>query len=224
MKPCGCMRYFAVYPCGHELEIWEYCGIAKAKNLLKRGPPTVCASYADRKVSPDLEDTCGSTCLTKPFLCRICGADKQVSWRCSRCHVLRNPETLIWDICSCPGHRCTELALGKSGAAVCNHCEAGLCSIRLPNEKFRPNYTAGTDTGPPVPVLSWKCHLCSGNNRTPANAMACTRSGGCRHQRCGQCKPLFDCNCKCGCSNCFVEGGPMVCDWCVKTCQSVLER
>ncbi|KAI4866516.1 hypothetical protein F4820DRAFT_250418 [Hypoxylon rubiginosum] len=214
MKPCGCMRYFAVYPCGHELTTWEYCGVAKAKNLLKRGPPTACASYTDWQVSPDLEDTCGSTCLTKPFQCRHCGADKQVSWRCSRCNILRDPETFIWDLCRCRGHMCTGVGVGKPGAALCKRCAAGSCSVR--SGDHYPSNAAMAERA--MAVLNWKCHNCSRLNRTPADAMVCGGAGGCQHKRCGICSALFGCNCKCGCDNCFLEGGTMICDTCIINC------
>ncbi|KAI1765709.1 hypothetical protein GGR53DRAFT_489429 [Hypoxylon sp. FL1150] len=213
-SPCSCIKYVAVYPCGHKLAAFECCTIAKTKSLLKRGPPTPCASYSTWEVTPDLQDTCGSTCLTKPFQCRHCGADKQVSWRCSQCHILRDPETLVWDLCACPKQRCNELVLGKSGSALCNKCETGSCAKSADErEKRRP--TEMMKSSRSVSALSWKCHHCTRLNRTPANAMVCE----CRHQRCGHCSALFGCNCKCGCGNNLVEGGTNACDRCVKTCQ-----
>ncbi|KAI6086494.1 hypothetical protein F4821DRAFT_238371 [Hypoxylon rubiginosum] len=214
--PCGCIKYIAIYPCGHELATFECCTIAKAKSLLKRGPPTPCASYSTWKVSPDLQETCGSTCLTKPFQCRHCGADKQVSWRCSQCNILRDPDTPVWDLCACPRLRCSELVLGKPGAALCGTCETGACVVKSPadreREMRRPTGMMNSDNRT-VSALSWKCHQCARLNRTPANAMVCE----CKHQRCGHCSALFGCNCKCGCDNTFVEGGPGVCDSCVKS-------
>ncbi|KAI0839418.1 hypothetical protein F5Y06DRAFT_22103 [Hypoxylon sp. FL0890] len=214
MKTCSCVRYFAIYPCGHKLTTWEYCSKAKAKGLLKRGPPTPCLTHTSEEILPDLEDTCGSTCLTMPFQCTRCGAAKQVGWRCSRCQYLRGPQTQVWSTCTCPKHNCLELALGKRGEGLCKPCQSGVC-VRAPGAKSQAK-SIGT------PVLHWKCHKCSRMRCTPANSMKCSSPGveGCDHTRCGDCRALFRCSCKCGCLFNFVEGGPKPCDWCIKSCSA----
>ncbi|KAI2470715.1 heterokaryon incompatibility protein-domain-containing protein [Annulohypoxylon bovei var. microspora] len=130
MKTCGCILYYAFYPCGHQSSKWIYCPKAKAKSFLKCGPQTACDTYTSIETAPDLEDTCGSTCLTQPYQCTRCGASKQVGWRCSRCNHLRSKDSPVWDPCNCPNpnHNCPHLALGKKGQAVCEHCRNGTCA------------------------------------------------------------------------------------------------
>ncbi|KAI1212027.1 uncharacterized protein F4807DRAFT_385746 [Annulohypoxylon truncatum] len=215
MKTCGCILYYAFYPCGHQSSEWIYCPIAKAKNLLRRGPPKACDSHTPIEIAPDLEDTCGSTCLTQPYQCTNCGSPKQVGWRCSRCQCKRTKNAPVWEPCVCPNpnHNCPRFALRKRGQALCTPCRSGACISTSP-------------TGPqlkskPMPVLHWKCHMCSKNNSTPANNMRCGSprgTDGCGHTRCGKCRALFSCTCGCGCAYTFVEGGPGVCNWCIRTC------
>ncbi|KAI1407534.1 hypothetical protein F5Y13DRAFT_174630 [Hypoxylon sp. FL1857] len=214
MKTCACTQYFAIYPCGHKLTTWEYCGKAKAKGLLKLGPPIPCSTRTSVQISPDLEDTCGSTCLTMPFQCSHCGASKQLGWKCSRCKYLRNRYTLAWSTCTCRKHNCLELGLGTFGKALCEQCRTGACTQAPGTKPKRPH----KDT----PLLFWKCHKCSRKHCTPATSMKCGGPGldGCGHARCGDCRALFECNCRCSCTFHFVEGGPNMCEWCAKSCST----
>ncbi|KAI2615408.1 hypothetical protein GGR54DRAFT_650434 [Hypoxylon sp. NC1633] len=215
MKSCGCTKTLSKYPCGHIRSTWEYCMKAKARNLLKRTPPEPCDAYQTVTAPPDLENTCGFVCLTKPFLCSNCSAVKQVGWRCSRCHTLRDRHTLVWDVCACRKHKCGALAVGLSGVALCDPCKRNACEP--PSERAPSVVTVERPPGDVVvPELSWRCHHCARPNRTPADAMRCFQ--GCGHARCGQCRALFRCNCECGCLFRFVEGGEKPCDWCVESC------
>ncbi|OTA98164.1 hypothetical protein M426DRAFT_120580 [Hypoxylon sp. CI-4A] len=212
--PCGCVKYYALYPCGHERITWELCSKAKARRFLKPGPAVACKSYSTKTIPPDLEETCGSTCLTWPFQCEHCGFAKQVGWRCSRCNYLRGPDTPVWTLCSCKRHVCDHLAVGTQAKALCEACRKRTCApLETPDKpgvagRGKPRIPKET------PLLNWKCSRCSRKNRTLADAMLCV----CGHGRCGHCKALFRCNCKCGCGFQFLEGGPRVCDWCVKCC------
>lgn len=214
MKSCGCIRYYANYPCGHQLSRFEFCIKAKAKNLFKRGKPTPCSTHTSDEILPNLEENCGSVCLTRSFQCTRCGAAKQNGWRCSRCRFLRGPETEVWSTCTCSRHRCLEVALGKYGKALCTPCNTGPCAQR-PGKKPRAR------TRRP-PKQFWKCHKCSRKRCTPAKSMKCGSPGvdGCDHTLCGECQALFKCICKCGCSYNFVEGGPKICEWCVESCSN----
>ncbi|KAI1102451.1 hypothetical protein F4804DRAFT_353701 [Jackrogersella minutella] len=162
---CGCVLYFAFYPCGHQASTWRYCTKAKVKNFFRRGSRKACKSYVPREVTPDLEDTCGSTCLAQPYQCTHCGSPKEIGWRCSRCQYFRTSETPVWDSCTCPKHDCYELGVGKKGETMCARCRGGACvprtarSSRLRSRK--------------IPILNWKCHACDRKQSTPANAMRC---------------------------------------------------
>ncbi|KAI1505950.1 hypothetical protein F5X99DRAFT_175960 [Biscogniauxia marginata] len=191
-----CVDRISTYPCGHTKVKLVYCRKAKAANLLRvRKPNTHCGYTSTKQVEPDLEDSCGSTCLTKPYECLKCKSSrKQVSWRCADCGSVRDNDSLLWDSCQCPMHDCTELALGKGGS-ICRKC------LR--------------DCVPGTPVLCWKCHACESPNRTWASEMICT---ACHHTRCGKCRALFSCSCGCRCRDRYVEGGSKACNKCVKTC------
>ncbi|KAI0894303.1 hypothetical protein F4806DRAFT_119039 [Annulohypoxylon nitens] len=212
MKSCGCTLFYAFYPCGHQSSEWAYCSKAKAKNLLKCGHPKACSSYRAVEVEPDLEDTCGSTCLTQPYQCTSCGSPKQVGWKCSRCQAKRTKDSPVWEPCNCPNpdHDCAHFALGKKGNnAVCKPCLTGACALGAPPPRHK------------TPVLQWRCHRCSQDNSTPANNMKCggpRGANGCGYTRCGKCRALFSCTCDCGCAFAFVEDGPQVCKWCLKSC------
>ncbi|OTA96788.1 hypothetical protein M434DRAFT_361897 [Hypoxylon sp. CO27-5] len=212
MKSCGCVRYDATYPCGHQIFTYEFCNKAKAINLLKPGKPTLCLTYAVEEILPNLEESCGSTCLTRPFQCSSCGAAKQVGWRCSRCPFIRGPDTEVWSTCTCSKHNCYRLAVGKYGKALCTRCRLGAC-VRSARKRSRGMAMCTSN-------LYWRCHKCDRKRCTPANLMKCGSPGvdGCDHIRCGDCRAFFKCNCKCGCSYHFVEGGPRICEWCIESC------
>ncbi|KAI0376935.1 hypothetical protein F5Y04DRAFT_292277 [Hypomontagnella monticulosa] len=152
MKECGCINSYSIYPCGHEYNTWEYCAKAKARNLLSCGPPTCCPSRKRIMVPPNLEETCGSTCLTRPFQCGHCGAPKQLGWRCARCHYLRGMGTWLWD--QCPG--CLELGPLDPKFGLCGKCKRG----RGPSGRSLPCLDKAK------PALSWKCHKCARAVRT----------------------------------------------------------
>ncbi|KAH9897119.1 hypothetical protein F4778DRAFT_244974 [Xylariomycetidae sp. FL2044] len=202
-----CINIHSTYPCGHTKTRWELCQKAKVLNAVRVGQPnTPCGTIRGTKQEePDLEDTCGSTCLTRPFQCSQCEhGKKEVGWRCSKCSSMRDSSCLLWDVCRCHNPKqhdscCGRMALGRgTESAICDPCLQG-CVIG-------------------VKRLSWKCHGCGWLNRTPGAAMVCGNEGGCAHRRCGKCSALFNCTCECGCAFHFVEGGSRRCDRCLKTC------
>ncbi|KAI1345407.1 hypothetical protein F5Y01DRAFT_309081 [Xylaria sp. FL0043] len=160
-----CIKYTSSYPCKHRKSWWEFCSKAKAAKLLRIGNPgTPCEKVATKEVAPDLSDSCGSTCLTKPWQCGKCSSQKkQLSWRCADCYSLRDDTVLVWTPCQCPKHQCGESALGKS---FCRQC-SDVCV-------------------PKGPILKWVCHACGSLTRTFATEMECQ----CLHIRCGKCKAL----------------------------------
>ncbi|GAW23244.1 hypothetical protein ANO14919_127960 [Xylariales sp. No.14919] len=161
-----CIGYVSVYPCGHTKSRWELCNKVKAANLLRLGQHGgPCSGSTRQNVPPDLEDSCGSTCLTKPYQCNKCGSQKkQLAWRCVDCNALRDPSVLTWNPCQCPKHQCAETVVG---ASFCEKC-LDACV-------------------PKGPKLQWICHACGSVTRTYADEMECTE---CLHVRCGKCKSL----------------------------------
>ncbi|KAI5924601.1 hypothetical protein F4810DRAFT_131814 [Camillea tinctor] len=193
-----CIDFISTYPCGHIKSRSEYCMKAKASNLLRMGKPDAnCNETFIVNVEPDLEDGCGSTCLTKPYKCLRCESPKkQVRWRCSSCESLRDSNSFVWDSCQCPcnNRHCREITLGKS-PSLCEKCVANCV--------------------PSFPMLSWKCHSCEAPNLSLASEMVCST---CSHKRCGSCRALFNCSCRCRCPNRYVEGESKPCSKCEVTC------
>ncbi|KAI2770066.1 hypothetical protein F4815DRAFT_504952 [Daldinia loculata] len=205
-----CTESFAIYPCSHKRSTWEYCSKAKAKNILKRGPPIPCDGHKSTQIPPDLEESCGLMCLARPFQCSNCGASKQVGWICSRCKCMRDPDTKVFIECGCRKHNCLELTHGKLGSALCNTCQRECDPVSQADSYLQPRRT--------MPILHWRCHKCFHMLSTPGTAMKCDGPRGCGHRRCGHCSPLFQCSCKCGCTYHFVKGGVKPCDLCIKCC------
>ncbi|KAI0521736.1 hypothetical protein F5B22DRAFT_549260 [Xylaria bambusicola] len=161
-----CIQYVSRYPCGHIKSRWDICNKSKAVNILWPGKHELSCDKSVRMYeNPDLQDSCGSTCLTKPYKCNKCGSSrKQLAWRCADCNTLRDSEVQVWEPCRCPKHRCAKAALG---ASFCNHCMEACV--------------------PRGPVMKWLCHRCGSPARTHAGEMECQK---CLHSRCGKCKSL----------------------------------
>ncbi|GAW26056.1 hypothetical protein SAMD00023353_2000770 [Rosellinia necatrix] len=165
-----CQQYSSTYPCGHTKTRWELCKKAKAANLLRIGKAeTPCQASgggggAKKSEPADLNETCGSTCLTKPYKCNKCDSTRaQTAWACADCHGLRDGAVLTWAPCQCPRHACPAKVLG---AYFCRGC-LDACVPR------------GS-------TLAWAC-CCGSMNRTYAGDMEC---GKCLHVRCGKCRAL----------------------------------
>ncbi|KAI8960258.1 hypothetical protein F5Y11DRAFT_273484 [Daldinia sp. FL1419] len=205
-----CIEFFALYPCSHRRSTWEYCSKAKAKHIFKRGPTVPCHEYMAVQCAPDLEESCGLMCLARPFQCSNCGTSKQLGWACSRCGCIRDPNTKLFIECECRRHDCFEFALGKPGSgALCDNCQ-GCDPTSQADSYLQPRRTAV--------LLHWRCHECHRMLSTPGNSMRCDKPLGCGHRRCGYCSPLFQCNCKCGCTYHFVRGGVKPCNSCIHSC------
>ncbi|KAI1803938.1 hypothetical protein F4811DRAFT_522272 [Daldinia bambusicola] len=205
-----CTESFAIYPCSHKRSTWDYCGKAKTKAILKRGPPVPCDGRMSIQIPPDLEESCGLTCLSRTFQCSSCGVSNQIGWVCSRCKCVRNADTKVFIECECRMHNCFELTYGKPGEAFCDTCQKE-CD---PAAQVEPSLRARR-TGP---KLHWQCHKCARKLSAPGTAMKCDGPRGCGHRRCGHCHPLFRCGCKCGCTYHFVRGGTQPCYFCIKSC------
>lgn len=166
-----CIRYTSTYPCRHVKSRYELCNKAKASNLLhigiggKRADKTHCEDITNTiKEEANLEETCGSTCLTKPYRCNSCGSAKQLGWRCNACHAVRDASVLTWSACACPKHSCPENVLGKP---FCDRCLASCI--------------------PPGKMVTWKCHSCGSAERSYSSEKD-TECAKCLHVRCGECK------------------------------------
>lgn len=135
-----CQRTIQTYPCGHLKETWAFCRRARLASVLKPGQPTPCADSTTTQAPPNLHDTCGSICLTRPFVCHRCGPRDGpaalVGWSCPRCAHVRCPDCPVWADCRCPDplHRCAGVALAVPGAAerVCDTCRARGCAAAGP--------------------------------------------------------------------------------------------
>ncbi|KAI1296424.1 hypothetical protein F5Y03DRAFT_293295 [Xylaria venustula] len=159
-----CFQYISRYPCGHTKSRWELCNKAKAANLLRFGrSETACDNSVKKSEAPDLQDSCGAMCLTRPYKCNKCDSQKkQLAWHCSDCGHLRDETVLMWYPCSCPKHRCSEAVLGTP---FCKQC-LDRC---VPKGR----------------MLKWLCHACGSLAHTFPTEMECPK---CLHIRCGKCK------------------------------------
>ncbi|KAI1827630.1 hypothetical protein F4861DRAFT_328542 [Xylaria intraflava] len=158
-----CIRYVSTYPCSHTRSRWELCSKAKAGNLLRLGKPGFhCEDSVRKNEAPDLQDSCGSTCLTRPYKCNNCDSEKkQLGWRCVDCNGMWNSSVLTWMPCQCPKHPCPETILGAAFCVAClNACV------------------------PKGPKIDWRCHGCKSFNQTYPSEMECKK---CLHTRCGEC-------------------------------------
>ncbi|KAI0441669.1 hypothetical protein F4803DRAFT_410355 [Xylaria telfairii] len=118
-----CICYESAYPCGHKKSRWELCNKAKASSLLRLGKPAPPCDRSAKKEEPaNLDETCGSTCLTRPYKCNQCNSPrKQLAWRCTDCKGLRDNTVQVWSPCPCPSHPhpCGESMIG---ASLCKKC------------------------------------------------------------------------------------------------------
>lgn len=161
-----CVTWYSKYPCGHTKTRRERCGKAQATNFLRCGvKPSYCSTTKKKEETPDLEASCGSTCLAKPYKCSKCDSPrKQLMWRCVDCWALRDSSVPVWAPCQCPKHQCPEAVLE---AHFCQMC-LGRCVPR-------------------GPLLRWTCHNCEASVQTYPTEMEC---GKCLHARCGKCSAL----------------------------------
>ncbi|KAI0551825.1 hypothetical protein F4679DRAFT_538025 [Xylaria curta] len=131
-----CYQYNSTYPCGHTKTRWELCKPAKAANMLRR-KDRPCDKIVKKDESPNLEETCGSTCLSTPYKCNKCGSPKQLMWRCSNCKALRNNSVQVYRPCPCPSHLCGESVIDTP---LCKKCLDG-CTLELNVSRVRFNST-----------------------------------------------------------------------------------
>ncbi len=118
-----CQDKISLYPCGHSRSVREYCKKAKRNNIIRIGQPdTHCGTLGSRIAKPDLEESCGSACLTIPWQCSGCDPEmKQVGWRCKSCGRIRDNTCLLWNLCYCSRDHCSSLVLGN-GHEICKMC------------------------------------------------------------------------------------------------------
>ncbi|KAI1818655.1 hypothetical protein GGS20DRAFT_528128 [Poronia punctata] len=159
-----CIRHISTYPCGHTKSHYTICAKAKTTSMLRLGPKQCTDTLVTKREPPNLQETCGSTCLTKPYQCKTCGSEKELTWHCQKCGTLRANSVTVWNVCTCPKHICGEAVLGRP---FCKSCR----------EKCVP---AG-------PMITWKCHACGKAVRSYPNEREC---GKCLHVRCRECTPL----------------------------------
>ncbi|KAI1432514.1 hypothetical protein GGR50DRAFT_706560, partial [Xylaria sp. CBS 124048] len=147
-----CVEYVSTYPCSHTRSRWEYCGKAKTSSLLRLSKPgSPCEDSAVKNEPPNLQDSCGSTCLTRPYKCSQCGSPKkQLCWRCVDCGALRDRAVEMWKPCVCSRHVCSETVIGD---IFCESC----------SERCEPS----------GPQLKWMCHTCGAINQTHAGDVEC---------------------------------------------------
>lgn len=161
-----CVTWSSKYPCGHTKTRHSPCGKAQAVNFLRcTAKPSFCSTMKKKDELPDLQASCGSMCLTKPYKCNKCDSpQKQLMWRCVDCDALRDNSVAVWAPCQCPKHHCPEAVLE---AHFCQKC-LGECVPR-------------------GPILKWKCHSCKAEVQTYPTEMECAK---CLHVRCGKCSAL----------------------------------
>ncbi|KAI0391905.1 hypothetical protein F5Y17DRAFT_460404 [Xylariaceae sp. FL0594] len=124
-----CIRRISHYPCGHIKTSFDLCAKARATNLLLPSSKNKANTPCDGKHQtiklevPDLQDTCGSACLTRPWKCSRCPSTRRnLGWTCSDCGGLRDKNVKTWCACACPAHRpiaCPENVLGGGVCAGC---------------------------------------------------------------------------------------------------------
>ncbi|KAI1160853.1 hypothetical protein F5B18DRAFT_489652 [Nemania serpens] len=158
-----CIKLVSTYPCGHAKSRWELCGKARATKLLRLGNSEPCAKTIRKDEAPDLQDSCGSTCLAKPWKCNKCASQrKQLAWRCADCSAVRDNTVSTWSPCECPRHVCHNAILDSHFCGACR-------------DRCLPKGS----------MLTWTCHACGSLARTYPTEMEC---GQCFHMRCGKCR------------------------------------
>ncbi|KAI0449847.1 hypothetical protein F5B21DRAFT_29246 [Xylaria acuta] len=125
-----CIQYVSKYPCEHIKARWELCSKAKAANLLRLGKPgSPCDRSAKKDEPPNLQETCGSTCLTRPYRCNKCNSPrKQLAWHCTDCKAIRDNSVRTWGPCECPRHLCGESVIGTS---LCKRCVVECANVSI---------------------------------------------------------------------------------------------